>query len=240
MVARNESNLIFLTLYIIGVTYTFTKMIESIDDKIKYIFNKEDVDEQLKAQNLQDDIGISFRFTPTYDIEASKKPLKELTVNIENKSSNRTLYVDWDNCSLIVGHSKQSQRVIRMSPGVTRDLAVPQIPSVIPPASTLTAMVATEDNIGLDDLKKVYKANSPLINISGLEKSPLKVKRKLFKDFIERKVDLDFSLRLILRRSELPIGVAEGENKPPVCDVKCHFTIKKLPWSYAMPWNRRR
>ncbi|NWF61089.1 MAG: hypothetical protein HXY43_17955 [Fischerella sp.] len=236
MVARNESNLIFLTLYIIGVTYTFTKMIESIDDKIKFTFQKAAVDEQLKDQNLQDDIGISFKLSPSHFIDE----LKELTVNIENKSKNLALYVDWDNCSLVVEYNKQSRRVIRKSPDLTRDLGVPQSPSLIAPTKTLSAAVTAEDVFKLDELTKTYQTNTPLINISALEKSPVKAQRILFRNFIERKVELEFSLQLVLRISELRVGLAPGENKPPLCIINCPFIVKKLPWSYAMPWNRRR
>jgi hypothetical protein len=236
MVARNEGNLIFLTLYIIGVTYTFTKMIESIDDKIKFIYEKQFVDDQLKKENLQDDIGISFRLSPSYFIDE----LKELSVSIENKSQNLALYVDWDNCSLVVEYNKQSRRVIRKSPDVTRDLGVPQSPSLIAPTKTLSAAVTAEDVFKLDELTKTYQVNTPLINISALEKSPVKAQRLLFQAFIDRKQELKFSLQLVLRISELRVGLAPGENKPPMCIVDCPFTIKKLPWHYAMPWNKRR
>ncbi|MCP6759180.1 MAG: hypothetical protein NHB32_10535 [Fischerella sp. CENA71] len=236
MVARNEGNLIFLTLYVIGVAYTFTKMIESIDDKIKFIYEKKNVDDQLKDKNLQDDIGISFKLNPSYFIDE----LKELSVSIENKSQNLALYVDWDNCSLVVEYSKQSRRVIRKSPDLTRDLAVPQSPSLIAPTKTLSAAVAAEDVFKLDELTKTYQVNTPLINISALEKSPVKAQRKLFQAFIDRKQELQFSLQLVLRISELRVGLVPGENKPTMCIVDCPFTIKKLPWYYAMPWNKRR
>ncbi|OKH12616.1 hypothetical protein NIES592_17385 [Fischerella major NIES-592] len=236
MVARNEGNLIFLTLYIIGVTYTFTKMIESIDDKIKFTFDKQVVDEQLKDKDLQNDIGISFRLSPSYFIDE----LKELSVSIENKSQNLALYVDWDNCSLVVEYNKQSRRVIRKSPDVTRDLGVPQSPSLIAPSKTLSAAVTAEDVFKLDELTKTYQVNTPLINISALEKSPVKAQRLLFQDFIDGKKELKFSLQLVLRISELRVGLAPGENKPPMCIIDCPFTIKKLPWYYAMPWNRKR
>ncbi|MGJ5676002.1 MAG: hypothetical protein ACR9NN_20700 [Nostochopsis sp.] len=236
MVARNEGNLIFLTLYIIGVTYTFTKMIESIDEKIKFIYEKKFVDAQLKEKNIQDDIGISFRLSPSHFIDE----LKELSVSIENKSQNLALYVDWDNCSLVVEYNKQSRRVIRKSPDLTRDLAVPQSPSLIAPTKTLSAAVTAEDVFKLDELTKTYQVNTPLINIKALEKSPIKAQRLLFQDFIDRKKELKFSLQLVLRISELRVGLVPGENKPTMCIVDCPFTIKKLPWHYAMPWNKRR
>ena len=105
-------------------------MVESIDDRIKFEFKKGSVDDQLKEQNLQDQIGISFKFDNSHSLGNPDKDLKELSISIENKSENIAIYVDWDNSSLVVEHSKQSRRVIRKSPDLTRDLAVPQSPQL--------------------------------------------------------------------------------------------------------------
>lgn len=233
MVTRdNGSNLIVLTLYIIGISYTFNRMIDSIDDKIKFNFERAAVEEQLREKNLQNDIGISFKLNPAYDLNE----LKELSVSIENKSQNLAIYVDWDNCSLVVDYNKQSRRVIRKSPDLTRDLAVPQSPSLIAPNKTLSVAVTAEDVFQLDSSSGTYKVNTPLINISALEKG----QKALFKNFMSGKIELKFSLQLVLRISELRVGLVPGEDKPPMCIVNCPFTIKKLPWWYALPWNKKR
>jgi hypothetical protein len=233
MVTRdNGSNLIVLTLYIIGISYTFNRMIDSIDDKIKFNFERTAVEEQLREKNLQNDIGISFKLNPSYDLNE----LKELSISIENKSQNLAIYVDWDNCSLVVDYNKQSRRVIRKSPDLTRDLAVPQSPSLIAPNKTLSVAVTAEDVFQLDTTSGTYKVNTPLINISALEKE----QKALFKNFMSGKIELKFSLQLVLRISELRVGLVPGEDKPPMCIVNCPFTIRKLPWWYALPWNKKR
>jgi hypothetical protein len=233
MVTRdNGSNLIILTLYIIGISYTFNRMIDSIDDKIKFNFERTAVEEQLREKNLQNDIGISFKLNPSYDLNE----LKELSISIENKSQNLAIYVDWDNCSLVVDYNKQSRRVIRKSPDLTRDLAVPQSPSLIAPNKTLSVAVTAEDVFQLDSSSGTYKVNTPLINISALEKG----QKALFKNFMSGKIELKFSLQLVLRISELRVGLVPGEDKPPMCIVNCPFTIRKLPWWYALPWNKKR
>jgi hypothetical protein len=233
MVTRdNGSNLIVLTLYIIGISYTFNRMIDSIDDKIKFNFERTAVEEQLREKNLQNDIGISFKLNPSYDLNE----LKELSISIENKSQNLAIYVDWDNCSLVVDYNKQSRRVIRKSPDLTRDLAVPQSPSLIAPNKTLSVAVTAEDVFQLDTTSGTYKVNTPLINISALEKG----QKALFKNFMSGKIELKFSLQLVLRISELRVGLVPGEDKPPMCIVNCPFTIRKLPWWYALPWNKKR
>ncbi|BAY33567.1 hypothetical protein NIES2107_54660 [Nostoc carneum NIES-2107] len=232
-----DQNLLVLTLYIIGVSYIFNLMIESIDDKIKFEFQKKDVDDQLAQKEIGDKVGISFKLNPSYSFDE----LKELSVSIENKSSDYAVYVDWDNSSLVVEYSKQSRRVIRKSPDLTRDLAVPQSPSLVAPKKTLSATVTAEDVFARDATTGTYSAKQPLINISSLEKSPVKALRKLYNNFVNRTIKLDFSLQLVLRVSEeMRVGLAPGQNVPPMYIINCPFTIRKLPWTYALPWNKRK
>ncbi|WP_138502719.1 hypothetical protein [Nostoc sp. PA-18-2419] len=228
----SDQNLVVLTIYIIGVSYVFNRMIESIDDQIKFEFKKGFVEEQLKEQNLDDKVGISFKFKSSYSID----DLKELSISIENKSENIAVYVDWDNSSLVVEHSKQSRRVIRKSPDLTRDLAVPQSPSLIVPKKTLSETVTAEDVFQRDQTTGTYSAQKPLIDINGLQKG----QKKLYNDFINRRKELDFSLQLVLRISEVRIGLAPGINFPPICIINCPFTVRKLPWTYALPWNKKK
>jgi hypothetical protein len=230
--SNGEQNLVILTLYIIGVSYVFNRMVESIDEQIKFEFNKAVVDEQLKAQNLLEKVGISFKFKSSYPID----DLKDLSLSIENKSDNIAIYVDWDNTSLVVEHTKQSRRVIRKSPDLTRDLAVPQSPSLIAPEKNLSETVTAEDVFERDVTTGTYSAKKPLINITGLSKS----QKKLYKDFMSEKATLNFSLQLVLRISEVRVGLAPGVNVPPMCIINCPFTIKKLPWTYALPWKKKK
>ncbi|MBW4616022.1 MAG: hypothetical protein KME21_22605 [Desmonostoc vinosum HA7617-LM4] len=235
MRASGDQNLVVLTIYIIGVSYAFNRMVESIDDQIKFEFKKAVVEEQLNQQNLQDKIGISFKLKPSYSYD----DLKDLALSVENKSDNIAIYVDWDNSSLVVEHSKQSRRVIRKSPDLTRDLAVPQSPSLIAPKKTLTETVTAEDVFERDKESGTYSAKKPLVNITGL-KSGGPPQKKLYGDFINRRKELEFSLQLVLRISEVRIGLAPGTDFPPICIINCPFTVRKLPWTYALPWNKKK
>ncbi len=228
----SDQNLIILTIYIIVVSYVFNRMVESIDDQIKFEFKKGTVEDQLKEQNLDDKIGISFKFKSSYPID----DLKDLSMSIENKSENIAVYVDWDNSSLVVEHSKQSRRVIRKSPDLTRDLAVPQSPSLIAPKKTLSETVTAEDVFQRDQATGTYSAKKPLVDINGLQKG----QKKLYNDFINRRKELDFSLQLVLRISEVRGGIAPGVNFPPISIINCPFTVRKLPWTYALPWNKKK
>ncbi len=231
-----DNNLFVLTFYIIGISYTFNRMIESIDDQINFALQKAVVDEQLKEQNLQDDVGISFKLKATYGLN----DLKELLMFVENKSKNLAIYIDWDNSSIVIKHNKQSMRVIRKSPDITRDLGVPQSPGLVAPEKTLTTTITSENTFERDVATGTYSPKKAIVDIAGLEKNAVKANRILFKKFMNEETTLEFSLQLVLRISEVRAGLAPGVNVPPMCIINCPFTIKKLPWTYALPWNQKR
>ena len=231
-----DQNLIVLMVYILGVYYTFNRMIESIDDMVKVDLVKSTIEEQLKEQNLDDKIGISFK-TGTYSLEKIKDNLKELSISIDNKSEDLAIYVDWDNSSWVVEHSKKSRRVIRKYPDLSRDLAMPQVPTIIAPSKTISETVTAEDILKRDQESGVYQPAEPLIDIVGLGK--IKDFKKLYKDFMDQKKKIEFSFQLVLRISELRVGLAPGVNVPPISIINCPFTIEKLPWTYALPWNKK-
>jgi hypothetical protein len=230
---NGDNNLVILTLYIIGITYTFNQMVESIDDQVKLEFNKSAVEDQLKEKNLQDKIGISFSLKRTYSIEDPK----ELSMSIENKSEELAIYVDWDNCAF-EEFDGTSRRVIRKSPDMTRDLAVPQTPSLIVPKKTLKEAVTSEAVFQRDQLTQTYTPKNPVANILKWKTSPVRAQRIEFNKFMSRKRNFEFSLDLVLRLAETNMGITHGINVPPLFVVKCPFTVRKLPWTYALPWNQ--
>jgi hypothetical protein len=229
-----DQNLIVLMVYILGVYYTFNRMVESIDDMVKVDIIKSTIEEQLKDQNLDEKIAVSFK-TGTYSLEKLKDNLKELSISIDNKSDSLAIYVDWDNSSWVVEHSKKSRRVIRKYPDLNRDLAMPQVPTIIAPSKTISETVTAEDILKREE-NGIYQPAEPLIDILGLEKQ--KPFKKLYKDFMDRKKKIEFSFQLVLRISELRVGLAPGVNVPPISIINCPFTIEKLPWTYALPWNK--
>ncbi|WP_353929858.1 hypothetical protein WJM97_16345 [Okeanomitos corallinicola TIOX110] len=233
----SDQNLIVLMVYFLGVYYTFNRMVESIDDMVKVDFLKSSAEEQLKEQNLDDKVDISFK-VGSYSLEKLSDNLKELSISIENKSEGLAVYVDWDNSSWVVEHSKKSRRVIRKYPDLSRDLAMPQVPTIIAPNKTISETVTAEDILKRDEKTGVYQPGEPLIDIVGMEKQ--KDFKKLYKDFMDRKKKVEFSFQLVLRISELRVGLAPGINVPPISIINCPFTIEKLPWTYALPWNKKK
>ncbi|MBD2146756.1 MULTISPECIES: hypothetical protein [Sphaerospermopsis] len=236
-VQSGDQNLLVLMVYILGVYYTFNRMIESVDDMVVLNFQKSAVEEQLKEQNLDEKIGISFK-TDTYSLEKLKDNLKELSISIDNKSEALAVYVDWDNSSWVIEHSKKSRRVIRKSPDLSRDLAIPQVPTIIAPKKTISESVTAEDILKRDKETGTYQPGEPLIDIVAMkDQKPFK---GLYKDFMDGKKKVEFSFQLVLRISELRVGLAPGVNVPPISIINCPFTIEKLPWTYALPWNKTR
>ncbi|MDJ0675491.1 MAG: hypothetical protein QNJ36_08955 [Calothrix sp. MO_167.B42] len=236
---NGDFDLVVLTLYIIGITYTFNRMVDSIADQMQVEFDsKKTIAEQLKKQNLEDKLEISFGLKGMYPIDGPDT-LYTLPISIKNKSGKSdesdepesfAIYVDWDNSS-IFGSDQRSRRVIRQSPDLIRDLAVPQIPSLIVPGNTLKELVTAEDVFKRDKETGTYSPGTPIINIP---------KEKKYKDFMARKLEFEFSLDLVLRTSKIAYGIAQGQNVPPVCIINCPFTIRKLPWTYALPWNKKK
>ncbi|MGB5962274.1 MAG: hypothetical protein WBG73_16520, partial [Coleofasciculaceae cyanobacterium] len=113
-------------------------------------------------------------------------------------------------------------------------------PSLVAPSQNLVEGITTEDVFGRDKETGVYEAKKALVNISGLKSSPAKAQRKLYKNFISRREQLECSLQLVLRFSELRVGLSPGKNVPPMSIITCPFIIRKLPWTYALPWNQKR
>jgi hypothetical protein len=232
---NGDLDLLVLTVYIIGITYTFNRMVDSIADQMKVEFDpKKTIADQLKKQNLEDKLEISFSLKGMYSIDEPNT----LSISIKNKSEDLAVYVDWDNSS-IVGIDQRSRRVIRQSPDLIRDLAVPQIPSLIVPGKTLKESVTAEDVFKRDQETGTYSPGTPIANIPGLQKGG-KPQKKQYSDFMEGKLNFEFSLDLVFRTADAAYGIVQGRNVPPICIVNCPFSIRKLPWTYALPWNKKK
>ncbi len=230
-----DSNLIMLTFYVIGISYVFNQMVESIDDQVKLEFNKASVDEQLKEKNLHEKIAIGFSLKPSYSIENPQ----DLSMSVENKSQNLAIYVDWDN-SAFEEFDGTSKRVIRKSPDIIRDLGVSQTPSLVVPGKTLRETITSESVLQRDKETGTYVPKNAVANVLKWKTSPVRAQRIQFNEFNDRKRIFSFSLDLVLRLAETNLGIASGDSTPPICVIKCPFTVKKLPWTYALPWNKRR
>jgi len=217
-------NLLILTVYLIVVVYTLFQMILSLAEEVSIKLDKESLNSQLVVQNLQDIIAIQFRFERSFPLVQ----LRELAINIENKSPNRLIAVEWDACSL-TDFSGRSRRVVRLPPGMMLDLSQKQVPSPINPNQTLKERITAEDILQRDADSGALKIAGVLLDIPKL-KQGIPTERKRYNEFATGKADFDFTLQLRLRLLE----TNHSTHEPVFCTLACHFTIKKLTWIEAL------
>lgn len=97
------------------------------------------------------------------------KPIPGLTVQVLNQTEAVQALVDWDRSSFTLT-TNQAQRVIRHTPGMRLDLALPQVVSVVNPNQLLSTAVAGEPCFGRDPATQVLQIAAPLVDINGLLK----------------------------------------------------------------------
>ena len=92
------------------------------------------------------------------------KPLSGLIVQVINQSRNLQVTVDWDRSS-ITRLGSDIRRVIRHTPGMRLDLALPQVTSVVNPNQFLSTAVTSEDCFGRNPETQVLQVAAPLVDI---------------------------------------------------------------------------
>lgn len=100
------------------------------------------------------------------------KPLMGLTVQVVNQSRNLQVTVDWDRSS-ITRLSSEIRRVIRHTPGMRLDLALPQVNSVVNPNQFLSTAVTSEDCFNRNPDTQVLQVATPLVDIPKVAGSKL-------------------------------------------------------------------
>jgi hypothetical protein len=226
-----ELDFVLLTVYFLCVTYVLFQIVSSFNDELMVWLDQDYLNEQLEQQNLKDAVAVSFKFLNRYEFVEFKK----LQIRINNKSSDRALYVDWDYCSLTNQYDpRQSRRVARLTPGSTLDAFQRQVFSVVAPGRTLM-----EDLIGEDMLSRADKdsplqvgANKSLLDFSRPPKIAPEARKKLFKNFMNGSENFVFELELVLRFL--------GYDSDPTGNrfrLICRFNVRKLDWTAGLPWN---
>lgn len=85
---------------------------------------------------------ISIRVTPTG--QQRLRPISYLSVFVNNETSDMQIYINWDHSSIEMFND--SNRVIRSTPNMPRDLSQPQIFSVVNPQRSMSSDVTIEKN----------------------------------------------------------------------------------------------
>ncbi len=224
-----EFDYVLLTIYLLCITYVLYQIVNSFNDE--FTINLEDLNPQLQALNLQDIIGVSFKFDTHYEFHT----LKELAISINNKSEDCAIYIDWDYCS-ITDLDGRSRRVTRIPPGSTLDLFQNQVFSVIAPGKTLKEKIASEDMLARKGDGGLLETEKTIVDLTKPDpKKSSEDQRKRYKNFMDSKEDLKFMLYLSMRLA--------GPNTSPTGDrtrILCTLNITKLNWTAGLPWNPRK
>ena len=199
---------------------------------------------KLADSELKDKINVKFKFDKRYvfnlDDAAKDKQPKDLTITIENKSKNSSIFVDWESCSL-TDQEGRSRRVIRLTPDKRlEDLSQRQVPSVVAPGRNLKEKITAEDLLKLNAESNTLEPSSPIININGLKKASEnkrtpKFIKEMYANFINRKAPLKFSLYLSIQFSQIKTGVRDERWHV----IRCDFEVEKRPWTDYLPYQKK-
>lgn len=203
---------IILTFYGGCVAMVVVGMLASLwAPEVKIELNRSALNAQLAENGLESVVGMNFKLAEKYQL---KDDLKHLDVEIKN-TSNQDLYVDWDYSSF-VDASGRSQRLVRLTPGMSFDLLPPQVFSTIAPGKTLKEKLTAESTLKRDKETSVLTGADPLIEFSKFKSNP---KQK------STTTSFTFALRLALRQVDDQSSFSG--NRFHV--INCEFTAKKLP-----------
>jgi len=207
-----EQDFLILVIYILSLVFVYNNALESLQDIISVEFDASFLQEQINTQELGSLVAIKGEVGGN-----AIKDVKEVSLSIENKSSERSLYVVWDQ-SVINDFGKRSRRVIRLTPGVTLDLMQPQVYSAIAPGQTLKEKITAEDVLQRNKDTQALEIGKPLFDGKDLQKA-------------WDGGDAKFSVILILQGSSPGIGL----DSPHL--LICQFKIVQKSWKKAITWK---
>lgn len=208
-----QRNLLIFSIYALSVAYVFSKIVSDLKNFVTIEFDEAGFRAQLEEQNLQDYVDIKFKLADLYRPEQ----VCELTTTVENKSQVKTIYINWEQCT-ITNLAGQSRRVIRLIPGMKLNLSQVQVFGVVSPGQALTEKLVAEGSLQSKDEDELEVIN-PLFERKKLLAAPAKGAR--------------FTLRLILEIAESAVGVRGGSLHP----LNCNFSIKRTPWRRTIVWS---
>lgn len=226
--------LIIFTIYLLCIAYFLYRIVNAFNDEYTIRLDEEMLKKQLEALSLQEILGVSFKFEKRYEFDK----LKQLVINISNKSKSHSIYVDWDYCAL-TDFEGRSRRVTRLMPGSTLDLFQEQVFSPIAPNTTLKETITAEDVLKRRDsdpklpVALELEVTKVLVDIKALNhpKGP-DINKRRYARFMQQKQDLEFFLELTLRLVG-PVRSLGGDR----AHLLCRFVLTKLPWTAGLPWN---
>ncbi|EKQ67603.1 hypothetical protein OsccyDRAFT_3885 [Leptolyngbyaceae cyanobacterium JSC-12] len=222
-------DVLILITYFVCIITALSKIKNSFNDEYTVTPDEKTLKQSLAEQKLENMVGISFGFDKRYEFGKNDK-LRQFGINITNKSSTHSIYVDWDYCTM-TDLGGRARRVTRLMPGTTLDLFQTQAFSAIAPGTTLKETITAEDVLKRKESKddKVLVAlgmevDKPLLNFGGVDK-------KKQARFVATLQTMEFFLDVAIRL----VGPARSSSDHAL--IRCKFILQKLPWQAGLPWN---
>lgn len=227
----SQLDIVILVIYLICVAIIFVRIFDSLNDvySVKLDDKKtKTLNEQFEEQNFQADlIEIKFPFDNRYEY----KKLIRIPVEITNKSTQQSIYAQWDKSS-VTDFLKRSRRVVRVPSSLTLDLIQNQAPSVIAPEKTLKEKLNAEDAFEREP-DKVTIVEKPIVDFEKLKASSSKPEKQKYTDFHDFRNPLPLELKLTLLFFDPAAG---GDGYRP-CYLQFTFEFQKRPWYAGLPFN---
>ncbi|WP_035991294.1 hypothetical protein [Leptolyngbya sp. KIOST-1] len=144
------------------------------------------------------------------------KPIQGLTVQVINESRALQLTIDWDRSS-ISRMTNEIRRVIRHTPGMRLDLALPQVVSVVNPNQYLSTVVTSEDCFSRNADTQVLQQAAPVVDVPKMAdlKAPLRT----------------YALDLVVQLKPF----SDRGGRPVMLLLPFRFAIQPLPAKAAIP-----
>ncbi|MBE9013793.1 hypothetical protein IQ250_26760 [Pseudanabaenaceae cyanobacterium LEGE 13415] len=226
-----ELDFVLLTVYFLCVTYVLYQMVTSFNDEFTIWLDQAHLNEQLESLNLQNAVGISFKFENRYEFDK----LKKLQIRIANKSQDQAIYVDWDYCAITDQYDPpRSRRITRGVAGNPADVFPRQAFSAIAPGKTLMEDLFAEDMLTRKDGASALQGDKTILDFSKPPKIAPAPKKKLYQQFMNGEELFKFDLYLVLRF--MGFGTAGGNQVP----IVCRLNVRKLDWTAGLPWNPKK
>lgn len=214
-IAMTQTDVVIFVIYALVVGFVVVKMMAELDSLVTIKPQKEALADQLQMWGLQDSLKLSFKFPK----DIGFKQLDRLEISIDNRSSDRTFYLNWAQSSL--GDFKgMAQGVVRFLPGMYLNLSQEQAFSVIPPQSKLCTHITTERSLERDAQSGEFQPAKSLFELHQLNTAVNSKKT--------------FTLRLSLQEAPRADRLS---GQIFLLDVP--FQVEQIPWRKALVWRIR-
>lgn len=145
-------NLLLLTVYLIIVSLTFSKAVESLETQAVIEGDSKSLNEIIEEYQLKDLIEIKFKLPSKYQISE----FKHLPFSIKNKSKDSSIDIDWDRSS-IMDFENVGRRAIRVLDN-EKEVPQKQVATILVPGESRDIKVSDE------------KFDDPLFDSKSLKK----------------------------------------------------------------------